>query len=491
MSETDASAVSLSREALSGTTAKFATLVVGFVGTILFARILGPATFGGYFALLAAVQIVERPTVGWAVAGKKRFSEVAGNQGEILGAQLAFVFGYVALAIGGAALAAPWLRGYTDLDHAAVLFGILLLALSLYLSTRILAEARGLVGGVTWTGTLRDWLAFVLQLGLVLLGLGAVGMAVGYAVAAVCVLPVLLYYVRARPKIPSRGTIESLWTYARFSIPETFLGTVYSRFDIILLTVLLSPAAAGYYEVAFRVSMPAAFVYDVTSRLLMPRVSNLASKDESIATDVGNTLAFSSVLAIPLFAGAVLLADEVVVTLYGPEYRAAAVLLIGLCLYRVVRSQSQPLAKVVDGLDRPDFTMWLSLVTLAFNVALGVVLVLRMGAIGVVVATVAAEFLRYVALLAWLRTHLPRRALAPRAVFHQWFAALAMGAVVWTSLQLVAVDSWVALGAVVGLGGLVYAATLYAASRQLRETIAAVLDESETGGRIVERFPGR
>jgi hypothetical protein len=37
----------------------------GFVGAIIFARVLGPTGFGGFFLLLSLVEISKRPSAAW------------------------------------------------------------------------------------------------------------------------------------------------------------------------------------------------------------------------------------------------------------------------------------------------------------------------------------------------------------------------------------------------------------------------------------------
>ncbi|WP_254531095.1 lipopolysaccharide biosynthesis protein [Natrinema gelatinilyticum] len=475
---TDASSVSLGGETVKATAAKFTMAAVGFLGTVVFARILGPTAFGGFYLLFALVKIADRAVVGWGVAVKKRYSEAGSPKAELLGGQLAFSVGWILLATVAVAVAAPWLIAYTALPEAPILFVVLIAAVSLYEPIDSVVQARGRIGASMWTDTLRSLLTFPLQLGLVLLGLGAAGMAYGLAAATVLSLPVLWYFISTAPAIPSRDTLENLWSYARYSSVNAFLGTAYDRFDVLLLGWLLAPAAAGNYEVAFKLTVPATFVMMAASSGLMARVSHRHSKGEGLSEDVSNTLAFTSIVAIPMFFGALALSDRLVITFYGPEYADAASLLIGLALYQLVRTQSGTLSQIVDGIDRPDVNTRISALTLGFNILLGIALTLSYGAIGVVVATVAAESLRYVATAYVVKQYVPRAELFPRTLAEQFAASLLMFVVVVPTADAIAVERWYHLLAIVALGGAVYALTLAAISRKLRVTIEGVVRSS-------------
>ncbi len=71
----EAAKTSLSRETLGGTIAQFVMAAIGFVGTVVFARWLGPSAFGGVYLLFALVKFADRPMNGWSQAAKKRLSE--------------------------------------------------------------------------------------------------------------------------------------------------------------------------------------------------------------------------------------------------------------------------------------------------------------------------------------------------------------------------------------------------------------------------------
>jgi len=60
-------------DALGATAAKIVMALAGFVGTIVFARVLGPSTYGGVGLIVTLAGIVDKPIEGWGIAGKSVF----------------------------------------------------------------------------------------------------------------------------------------------------------------------------------------------------------------------------------------------------------------------------------------------------------------------------------------------------------------------------------------------------------------------------------
>ncbi|MCO8246928.1 lipopolysaccharide biosynthesis protein [Haladaptatus sp. AB643] len=474
----EAAKTSLSRETLGGTIAQFVMAGIGFAGTIVFARWLGPSAFGGVYLLFALVKFADRPMNGWSQAAKKRLSESDALRPPAFGAQLLFDAGWVVLAAVVALLAGDFLRNYTGLALAPFLIICLLATESVYESLENLVQGRGKISAATWVDTLRSTLTLPLQIGFVALlstatVVGSAGMVYGLALASALTVPPIVAYVAARPTIPSRSFVRSLADYARYSIPGSLLSTTYDRLDVLLLGFLLvnGTSAVGLYEVAWKLTFPAVFVADMAGRGLMATVSARRGRTDGAARDISNTLAYAGILAFPVLFGSLALSEPLVVTVYGPEYRDAALLLIGLALYRVVRTQSGPLLQATNGLDRPDVAMRLSAVAVTVNLALGVLLTLRFGVIGVVLATVVAESIVYLGALRFLRGELVGIQPVSWPMVAQVGASLFMFAVVSIVHRSLPVGSWSDLLTLVSLGGIVYVGVLLVVSPGVRRTL--------------------
>ena len=145
------------------------------------------------------------------------------------------------------------------------------------------------------------------------------------------------------------------------------------------------------------------------------------------------------------------------------------------------------MGQAIAGLDKPRINMQISAVALTLNVIVGIGLTLWLGMIGVVIATILAESLKYVAFAYVLRKEVSRVVLVPRTLREQFLVAIIMFIVVWTAHQFLSVRSWVDLSALIVLGGVVYGGLLLLISPQLRLTIVSIL----RGSRIERYVPKR
>lgn len=454
--------------------AKFIQAILGFAGIIIFARVLGPTDFGGVYLLISVVGVLKQVT-GYEGAAKRRFAEADVDNREIVGAVGLFNVAVIVMTAVAALAFEQHLVAYFGLEDAAWLLIGLMSALVLFSPYQTLLAARGLLSRQMWIDTVRSVLTIGLQLTLILLGFGASGVIYGTVGATLLCLPLTQHALRVTPSIPSRETIRSLWEYTKYMIPTSLIGKVYNEYDMILIGFLVTQNAVGYYQAALKLTVPAIFLSQVASSGLMSEVSTLHSRSESFSRELTNTLSFTSLLSIPLFFGALAIPEWLVVTVYEPAFRSAATLLVGLALYQVVRSQSSLYRQTLFGMDRPDKMFRIDVVTLGLNLILGFVLVLELGALGAVIATVIAESLRYAMSAYVVRNSVEGVELFPRPILHQVLAALTMFAVVTGAEYIVASRSVVALLAVVGLGVSTYFATLTLVSPQFRHTVRSIL----------------
>lgn len=470
----DAGEINLGLESLKGFIGKVVQAILGFLGTIIFARTLGPTDFGGFYFLLSLVFIADRPLRGFAQAVEKRYSEVGAIKSELAGG--AIIGNVFMILLTG--LVVFWVNDRlvreTNLEQAPLVFMILFIAFGIFSSTQKMLGAEGWISKQTWNDTLRSVLTLPLQLIFVFAGFGAAGMGYGLAVATLLVVPVALYYLRIRPELPSREIIVSLWSYAKYSTVAAFVGKAYDRFDVLLLGMFLTTGAVGYYEVAYKLTIPAIFLTSVIASGLTPKVSNRHSKGQRVNLDITNAISYASLFSIPIFFGVLALPKLLVITAYGPEYSEATSFLIGLALYQTIYSQTLMYQQTLSGLDLPHIRLWISTVTLGFNVIVGIALMTYLGAIGVVIATILAETGRYILSVISVSRRISGIDVIPRTLLEQLFAGGVMFGFVNLVQEAVIVQSWGELLILITAGAISYGVVLLTISPGLRFTISSV-----------------
>lgn len=466
--------MSLGLESIKGFIGKLVQAGIGFAGTVIFARVLGPVEFGGFYLLLTAVEIADRPVRGLIAACRKRFSEASTDQNEILGTLLLSVIIAAIPVTAAAATFSDFAVRMTSVRWPWAVVPALFVGITAAVALQMLLGATGHLGRQVWADTARSVLTFPFQLGLVLAGFGGAGMGFGLAGASLLTAVIAFVWLDVRPTLPSRTTLGSVWEYARFSIPTTFVGKAYDRLDIIIIGAIVSSSAVGYYEVAFKLSLPAAFLFAVTSSGLMAKVSNKSSRDKSVSEDIDNSIAYASLLPIPVFFGAFALNRELVVTAYGGTYAPAASLLVLLTGYQVFDSQTETYQAVIDGIDRPDIRLRIDALALTVNVAGGIWAAIEYGAIGVAAATVFAEFIRMLLSAVAARRLVPLSSPIPRPLRRQVLSGVVMYAAIVTVRRVVVLDDVVSVAFIVGMGAVIYGVTLFAISPNARATLQSI-----------------
>lgn len=478
---TEAADMNLGWESVKALVAKFIMAATGFAGVVIFSRLVEKSDFGGFYLLLSLVFIADRPIRGFCQAVRKRWSESGSPKREILGAVL--IVDAVALVVGGALVLSvrSFLADYTGLPGSAPLFIAIFGSLILFFPFQQIIGAMGWPSKQVWNDTLRSLLTLPLQILLVLNGLGALGMGYGLATATLLTVPVAIYFVRTWPSVPTRDTLKSLWEYGRYSSPNALVGETYSRIDIILLGLLIGTVPVANYEVAFKLSTPATFASGVVATALMPKISNTISKGGEFVEDVGNSVSYASILSIPMFFGALAIPEPLVVTAFEPKYASAAPYLIGLALYQVLTTQTAIYFQTLSGMDLPHVGLKVNAATLLFNIFVGIALVMVIGPLGVVVATILAEAVKYLLTMSSVVRRVDGVTVLPRPLAMQVISGVVMYLVVEFLHTHVPVSSWLDLGLLVGAGAIVYSLVLTLISPGIRVTVRSIFGDAIAG----------
>jgi O-antigen/teichoic acid export membrane protein len=370
------------------------------------------------------------------------------------------------------------LTSYTDLSGTAPLFIAIFGSLVLFFPFQQIMGAMGRPSMQVWNDTFRSLLTLPLQVVLVLNGLGALGMGYGLVAATLLSTPIAIYIVQVRPVMPTRETLRSLWEYGRYSTPNALVGETYSRIDIIILGFLIGTVPVANYEVALKLTIPATFASGVVATALMPKISSTISQGGDFVKDVSNSLSYASILAIPILFGAIAIPEALVVTAFESQYADAAPYLIGLALFQVIATQTTIYFQTLSGMDLPDVGLKISAGTLVFNIMIGVTLAVTVGPIGVVLATVLAEGVKYILTMFSVVRRVGGITVFPRPLRMQIVAGAVMYVVVESVNHLVLVNSWLDLGLLLGVGAVVYSAVLILISPGIRVTVHSIFEDA-------------
>ena len=462
--------LSMSREALVAMAAKLVLAATGFLGVIIFSRVLGVSGVGKYYALLAGANLVAQISSGTNGAIKKRVSEVDTPVEEYFGLGLAFNLGFAALVAAVVFLGYPVLEPYLGPVAFGIGFVAVVGSLGLFALVNRVYAGIGHPGASFWTDTVRSVLTLAGQVTLLWLGWHVLGLLIGFVLGTAITAVVVYLIIRIRPAIPSRKTMSRTYEFARWNVPNGLLQNTYSRLDVLLLYAIVGSTAVGLYEPALRLTIPATFISASIGDSLIVKASGLHSLDRDVVDDLKNAVSYTCLLSIPIFFGVAVLAEDLMTIVYGPEFSEGAWALVGLAAFQLFNTFRQPFAMVINGIDRPDLQFRVKLAVVVIHAPLAILLGLEFGLLGVIAATIFTEIVR-VGLYLIAGYYLFDEVVVTRQISLQLFSGIVMFLAVLGLAEVVAITDWYHLLSVVGVGAGVYFGTLSIVSAHFRSTL--------------------
>jgi len=318
------------------------------------------------------------------------------------------------------------------------------------------------------------------------LALGKAGVAVGLALAGFGVwslvagqLTGLALWVGALwavvPWRPSwgrsgRGIRElavPMLRYGRGILAVDVLSAVVHHADVVVVGRLLGTAALGLYQIAAKVPEATVTVAVwVVSKVLFPAFARLHAARDRLDRAYLTALRFVSSLTLPAAVGLVLVAEPLVATFFGDDWRAAAPVLQGLAVYAGVRSLGSHAGDLLKGTGRSGLLAGLA--ALKAGLLVPFLVLAGRGSLGLEGAPAVAWTLAgvtavntgisvaVVCRLVGVRGVDLVRAVAPAAAAT---TAMAAGVGIWMQFGPVLAEGW-ELGVRVGLGVALYGAVL-------------------------------
>lgn len=375
---------------------RLSALGLGFLQTLLLARLLGAEGYGEVVAVVSVATMAAWIGVlglnGLAVREVARFRLRGDGSAERGFLQLAVVaVTAAALLVGIAAhtLAAPKMPGLSR--------WIIVLApmIALILLFRGAALGRGeVIRSQAPLDTLRPAFFLFLVSTAVLAGGLTVGTAVILNTAAFAVTLLAAFLLVRPPEAEGRKNRPDVPSLLKSALPFFLAGvfaTLHSEMMVIMLAALSTPDETGIFQVAFRLSTLLLVVRQAIDVPLAPRFSALwESGARSELERLACLSAAASTGAALLILLAFFVAAEPLTALFGPEFAAARGSFLLLAAAQAFFVAAGPLPVLLNMADRP------GVVTAAIGAAQGVQLVLGLlliphfGAFGAALAMSAA-----------------------------------------------------------------------------------------------------
>jgi O-antigen/teichoic acid export membrane protein len=216
----------------------------------------------------------------------------------------------------------------------------------------------------------------------------------------------------------------------------TFATMLSFKVDTVLLSLWRSSAEVGWYNVAYNLIFTLLILSSGFNSALVPSLSRQYRSDPAaVGRFYLNAIRLLWAVALPVAVGGALLADRLIVLLYGSAYAPAGPALRVLIWVLPALTITSLCGAITTVLHRERSTARINVVNAAFNIALNLWAIPRYGLMGAAVMTVATELLGLGQYLYLLRDAFPLRQLA-HVTSAATMAALAMAAVIWLGWPL-------------------------------------------------------
>lgn len=365
--------------------------LLGYIATMYFAHVLGPAVLGSYYLFLAYYGIFSLlGDGGFGGAAVKRISE--GIEAE------AFFSAYILLriillvvSVLALLILAPFLIDFLS----SGLFPWLILALIVGTIGGLAATGvygSGRVGVAQASDFLNNSIKILVQIGATYFGFAAAGLAGGFIAGVFAGCLVNFYYLPLKLKKFGMKHLKSLFSFS-FWIFLTSSGlTIFATADTILIGYFLTNTDVGVYRVAYQLTGAAIFIASALNVVLFPRFSRWGVDQHypMIGTALGRAFTFSLFLAIPVVSGGIILGDKLLYYLYGADFQTGTSALILLLFMQVATIFTTLHLMSLNALDMPKKSFIATASATCLNIILNLAFIPVIGITGAALATLVS-----------------------------------------------------------------------------------------------------
>ena len=448
--------------------------------TVVLARILAPSDFGLMgiaFLAISVLDMISQPGFSYALIQRKGRSEDHLDTAWTVSAVRGLVLCVVLY------LSAPWVAHF--FDATAVGPVVRVAALSVFLNGLVnpgvlyfrkdLEFNRQFVYRVS--GTAADLLVAV-AVGLLLRNVWALVLGLVARSLSQLVMSYVLHSYRPLPRFDVVQARE-LFRFGRWILASHLIWTLIRQGDHALIGRLVGATGLGYYQMATQISVaPATEISDQICQVAFPTYSKVQDRREHFKRVYRISLQIVALLSLPLAGGMLVLAREITEVLLGQQWLAMVPALRVLSVFGAARAFNSVLSTTFEGAGKPAIATQGLVAQLALLAVLIYPLVMLRGIVGASVAVTAAEllFLLYGGFrVRSVSGQTVRELLKPVRV--GVFSAVTMALIVLglRYLTLNRMPTYLALGALVLAGGIIYLGMVLLLDRSLLPKVGEVL----------------
>ena len=448
--------------------------LIGYLSTMYFAHVLGPAILGSYFLFLAYFGIFDLVgDGGFGGAAVKRISE-GREQNQFFSAFVALRFILLIVSL----LALSIFASFIDARESSLIPWLFLALIigTLANSTQNGVYGTGKVGVVQISGFLNTIIKIIVQVIATFLGYAVAGLAGGFIVGMIAGLLINLRFLTLHLTRFTREHLKSLFSFSFWIFLSSSGSMVFAYADTILIGYFMSSADVGIYRVAFQLTGAAAFTTASLHYVLYPRISNWHATGDvpKAESALSRAFTYSLLLAIPVVAGGLLLGDQLLYYLYGAAFATGTAALFILLLVQVANIFMFLQTMCLNAFDKPKKSFIATATAALLNIGLNIALIPILGITGAAIATLGSITFNAILSYAYLSRMMQVR-LERMPVLHITASTLAMALAVILFRIVFGLGTVLHLAAAVTIGGALYFLVLFSIDKGIKDDIRSIM----------------
>ena len=233
-------------------------------------------------------------------------------------------------------------------------------------------------------------------------GFSIIGFASIYCIVSAIVL-VYSFVVCARKFVLPK--IEFDWSFWKPTIKEALpFGVtsislmIYYHIDKVMLSLMIDYRAVGFYNAAYAIVTGLLFFYTAFLGSIFPLMSKIyAFSKDSFKLIFEKSMKYLWIIALPIGVGTTLLANRIVILIYGSEY-VPSVIALQILVWAHVIIYMNSFANILNNIGKQILVTKQTVICAFLNIALNLILIPKFSYIGASIATVLTEFIAFLIL---------------------------------------------------------------------------------------------
>ncbi len=187
-----------------------------------------------------------------------------------------------------------------------------------------------------------------------------------------------------------KPTLKEAWPFGVAALS----GVLYTYIDSILLSIIEGTTVVGFYSAAYRLMLVVLFIPNTANTVIFPVMSKLfKSSSDSLKVINKRYFKYMIIISIPMGFGTTLLADKIILLIYGTSYINSIIALQILIWTMVFTFVGASFVQVLQSINKQLIITKIAGICVIINIILNLILIPKFSFVGASIATVATEII--------------------------------------------------------------------------------------------------